>query len=106
MAVGISREEKDLEYLRYLQSFGAERIIPIRPKSINQNIRRHLMACNLDYKHNHCHAIRKNYAQNLFDSYRQNKGYTMKQALDCVSKNLGHSGGREDIFRVYLTNIY
>lgn len=82
-----------------------DRIIPIAKSSLHKYEREHLHK-NFDdkYKHTNNHAIRKNYAERTYQSYR-NQGLDHKSAWGKTSLNLGHSYDRMQLFKVYCPSI-
>lgn len=83
-----------------------ERICPIQKESINKAINRKLkeMGIKEKYKHTSEHAIRKMYAQKEYDRLRA-EGKSIQEAMNEVSKLLGHGENRNHLMRQYILNI-
>ena len=56
------------------------------------------------YQDTSIHAIRKMYAQEQYDRYRE-QGLEINQALGQVSVDLGHSENRLELMREYVLDI-
>ncbi len=84
-----------------------ERICPSNPDSINKSVRRFMKKAEIDkkYENTTIHAIRKMFAQNQYDYYR-NQGFNQKEALDKVSDMLGHGENRDKLMEKYVKNIW
>ena len=84
-----------------------ERICPVNKDSINKAIRREMEKLDIQdkYRDTGIHCIRKMYAQQQFDHYRE-QGMEIKEALGQVSEDLGHSDTRIELMKEYVLNIY
>lgn len=81
-----------------------DRIVPIRPDSLNAWLRRACISINITrYKEakTGIHAIRKMVAQEHYDRFRKN-GIRREEALDLVEKHLGHGIGRTELHEIYV----
>ena len=98
---------KNMDYLKQLQAKGEDRIIPIQKESINKNVRTHLQMAGLALKYDRTciHAIRKLYAQTIFNTFR-NEGKSTKEALNLTSHNLGHGDNRLSLMQKYIQEIW
>ncbi len=83
-----------------------ERIIPINKESITKNVRLHLKQTNLSEKYDKTciHSIRKLFAQTSYNNFRENM--SKKDALNLVSKNLGHGENRLNLMQRYVQEIW
>lgn len=72
-----------------------ERICPVKPQSLNRSICRHLQELGLKEKYplTSVHAMRKAWAQNTYDQYRQT--HTKLETVQYVNEQLGHSAERD-----------
>ncbi len=99
-------EEK--EFLEKCMSFGDEKIVGIKPKSVCESINRAMTKCNLKqfYPQTGCHAIRKNFSTNLYQSLiNGTNGFDKldeERAKSYVSVALGHGESRKDVFETYV----
>lgn len=84
-----------------------ERICPVQPNSINRAINRCMESVGIanTYQDTSIHSIRKMYAQEMFDYYRE-QGMTINQSLGSVSVDLGHSENRIELMKEYVLNIH
>lgn len=87
-----------------------ERIVPIKPDSINKALSRAMEKLNIkeEYKKTGIHAIRKLYAQEEYNRCR-NKGMSIEKSRAIVSKQLGHSEdrGKDDVLMgIYVKNLH
>lgn len=101
---------QDVNYLKTIVNTTTninERVCAIQSDSLNRAIRRALYAVGLNttYTDTTIHSIRKMYAQDLYADLRE-QGYTPQQAWGEVSRNLGHGENRQDLLKVYLSNVY
>lgn len=88
-----------------------DRIIPIRPTSVCDYLRvccKNLFLSEPSFKtilnaKSSIHAMRKNYATNLYNSERAS-GKSHDKAMEIVMNNLGHSANREPLFQTYCCN--
>lgn len=101
--------EEDRSYFSNLKSSvgDRERICPVQSDSINKSIDRAMKREGIRNKYNDTsiHCIRKMYAQKEFDRCRS-QGMEIRQALQEVSKLLGHGEDRMELMRQYVLNIY
>ena len=76
---------------------------PYQKKSITRTIDRHMTRINLanEYKQNKNHAMRKAFAQQCYDVARRS-GMSKAEALAYVNQQLGHSGNRTDLSKIYV----
>ena len=83
-----------------------ERICPVQSDSINKAIQRTMERTGIAdrYKDTSVHSIRKMYAQEQFNRYRE-QGMEINQALGAVSVDLGHSENRLELMREYVLDI-
>lgn len=90
-----------------------QRIVDCKVGSIQKSINRHMTqlsdssgGCLKDfYSYTGLHAIRKNFAQQEYDRYREN--HSRKESLDYVSTQLGHGENRDiATLQRYIANIY
>lgn len=84
-------------------------IVPITPNGINMSFTRALEKVDLkdEYNGNKIHSVRKLYAQETFNKYRED-GDSIEKALGKVSKDLGHSeerGKDKDLINRYIKDI-
>lgn len=98
---------KYVDTLKYIKETSNENIFTCKSESLSQNIHRHLEKCDLsqNYKYNTFHSIRKMYAQETFDSYRS-EGCSIEESISHTIENLGHSGNRIELTKVYIQNIH
>lgn len=84
-----------------------ERICPVQSDSINKAIQRTMERTGIadKYKDTSVHAIRKMYAQEQYDRYRE-QGIEIDKALGAVSVDLGHSDNRLELMKEYVLNIH
>lgn len=95
--------------LNSIKGDGFQSIVPITSNGINMSFTRALEKVNLkdEYNGNKIHSVRKLYAQETFDRYREN-GDSIEKALGKVSKDLGHSeerGTDKDLINRYIKDI-
>lgn len=104
--VEVSNKEY-VDTLEYIKKNNNENLFTCKSSSIDQNIHRHIQSCDLsqNYNYNSCHSIRKYYAQESFDSYR-NSGYSIEESASKVVSSLGHSENRVELVKVYIQNIH
>lgn len=76
------------------------RICNCRTQSLQQSFNREKQKLGISSKSDF-HASRKAYATNKFQEYR-NQGEDVQQALDHVSKNLGHGKNRNELMKAYI----
>lgn len=83
-----------------------ERVCPVRSDSINKAIDRAMKGEGIrnKYADTSIHCIRKMYAQKEYDRFRS-EGMEIRQALQEVSKLLGHGEDRMELMREYVLNI-
>ncbi|MDK0628322.1 integrase domain-containing protein [Clostridium perfringens] len=83
-----------------------ERICPVQNDSINKAVQRQMERVGIanKYQDTSIHAIRKMYAQEQYDRYRE-QGLEINQALGQVSVDLGHSENRLELMREYVLDI-
>lgn len=83
-----------------------ERICPVQSDSINKAVLNHMKSIGIadKYEDTSIHAIRKMYAQEQYDSYRE-QGMTITESLGAVSVDLGHSENRIELMKEYVLNI-
>ena len=87
-----------------------DRIIPIKPDSINKALSRAMEQLNIkeEYKKTGIHSIRKLYAQETYDRCRR-KGMSIEKAREVVSEQLGHSkerGKDDNLIKRYIKNLW
>lgn len=84
-----------------------ERICPVQNDSINKAISREMEKLDMKekYEDTSIHCIRKMYAQEQFDRYRD-EGMEIREALGQVSVDLGHSENRLELMKEYVLNIH
>lgn len=101
--------EEDKKYFADLKAKigDMERVCPVRADSINKAIDRAMIGEGIrnKYADTSIHCIRKMYAQKEYDKFRS-EGMEIKQALQEVSKLLGHGEDRMELMREYVLNIY
>lgn len=99
---------EDKQYFANLKaSVGeTERICPVQSDSINKAVQRCMERVGIaeQYKDTSIHSIRKMYAQEQYDRYRE-QGMEINQALGKVSIDLGHSENRLELMKEYVLNI-
>lgn len=104
----IKIRDEDKQYFSDLKaSVGEyERICPVQPNSINRAINRCMENVGISntYVDTSIHSIRKMYAQEQYDRYRE-QGLEINKALGQVSVDLGHSENRLELMRQYVLNI-
>ena len=103
-------KEADRAFLEALKSqYGDnQRIVPIKEDSVNRFLQRELGKIGLGQYQAHgtgIHAIRKMYAQERYDEFRQ-KGLSIQTSLDKTSELLGHGDNRNELMREYVLNIH
>lgn len=83
-----------------------ERICPIQSDSVNKAVLNHMEKVGIaeQYKDTSIHSMRKMYAQEQFDRYRE-QGMEIKEALGQTSVDLGHGANRIDLMKEYVLNI-
>ena len=83
-----------------------ERICPIQSDSVNKAVQRCMERVGIaeKYKNTSIHSIRKMYAQQEFDKYRE-QGMEIDKALGQVSVQLGHGENRLELMREYVIDI-
>lgn len=83
-----------------------ERVCPVRSDSINKAIDRAMKGEGIrnKYADTSIHCIRKMYAQKEYDRFRS-EGMEIRQALQEVSKLLGHGEDRMELMKEYVLNI-
>lgn len=86
------------------EHFGESRVCDIKPQSLEINISRHLNSIETDqeYKYNSCHAIRKEYAQDIYDQHKES-GCSPSAAWGKTCESLGHSADRQALFNTYIS---
>lgn len=84
-----------------------ERICPVQSDSINKAVQRCMERVGISekYQDTSIHSIRKMYAQEQFNSYRE-QGMEIDKALGAVSVDLGHSENRLELMKEYVLNIH
>ena len=84
--------------------FRESRVCDIKPQSLEINISRHLNSIETDkeYKYNSCHAIRKEYAQDIYDQHKES-GCSSVEAWGKTCESLGHSADRQALFNTYIS---
>lgn len=91
----------------YKELYGSSIVSPIKGDSANRYLHHCLDMCGIDevYKEHRTgtHAIRKNVAQDLYESERQ-KGKTHVEAATAASLNLSHGKYRKDVDDNYIKN--
>lgn len=105
----IKIRDEDKQYFSDLKSQYSDyqRICPVQTNSINRAINRCMQSVGIanSYQDTSIHAIRKMYAQQQFDTYRE-QGMSINQALGSVSIDLGHSENRLELMKEYVLNIH
>lgn len=89
---------------------GTDRIVPIKPNSVNMALSRAMdkIGVGSEYSDTGIHSIRKLYAQEQYNYYR-NSGMEVNKALGEVSRDLGHSiqRGRDmDLMCRYVKDMH
>lgn len=104
--VEVSNKEY-IDTLKYIKENNNENIFTCKSESIDINIHRHIKQCDLsqNYTYNTCHSIRKYYAQETYDQYRKD-GMSINESVSHTIENLGHSGDRIELTKVYIQNIH
>ena len=104
----VTCSHSNLEYFKELKNTMGEneRIIPINKESITKNVRLHLKQTGLSSKYEKTciHSLRKLFAQTSYNNFRQNM--SKKDALNLVSKNLGHGENRLNLMQRYVHEIW
>lgn len=98
------------EQLKATVSHETDRIVPIKPNSINMALSRAMdrIGVGEEYSDTGIHSIRKLYAQEQYNYYRD-QGMEINQSLSFVSRDLGHSlerGKDMDLMCIYIKNIF
>lgn len=104
----ISIREADRSYFKELKDNyeDMERLCPVQSDSLNKAINRAMDKIGLKgYKDTSLHAIRKMYAQEQFDYYRD-LGDEIMEAWGKVSVALGHGKDRTDLLNTYVLNVH
>lgn len=94
--------KEQLEAYNYIKSqaqYG--RVCNCQTGSLQQAFNRECKKNNIEIKNGAFHTLRKNYATNKFQEYRQ-QGLEVQEALDKVSKNLGHNKNRNKLMKQYI----
>lgn len=82
-----------------------ERIVPLKADSVNRFLDRQMLKLGInDSAKTGIHSIRKLYAQERFDEFRE-QGLTINQALKETSILLGHGEDRINLMQEYVANI-
>jgi integrase len=90
-----------------------QRIVDCKVGSIQKSINRHMSnlsgssggSLKSEYSRTGFHAIRKNFAQQEYDRYRES--HSRQESLDYVSAQLGHGENRDiATLQRYIANIY
>ena len=104
--VEVSKKEY-VNTLEKIKRYNNEQLFTCKDKSIDQNLHRHINQCNLsqNYTYNTAHSIRKYYAQETYDNYRA-AGKSIEESISNTIQNLGHSGDRMELTKVYIQNIH
>lgn len=112
----IIKDPQSVAALRDLKDASADdqRIVTVKAGSIQKSINRHMRnlpgsaggSLKSEFSMSGFHSIRKMWAQKEFDACR-NEGMTRQEALDYVSKQLGH-GEKRDLATLqrYVANIW
>lgn len=107
----IEIKEKDKDFFEKVKNEiknDTDRVVPVRPDTINQFLKRQLEKEN-DLENDYTagktgiHSIRKMAAQDHYDELR-NEGFSMAEAWSNTSVWLGHGPNREELFAVYVKN--
>lgn len=98
------------EQLKATVSLDTDRIVPIKPNSVNMALNRAMdrIGVGEEYSDTGIHSIRKLYAQEQYNYYRD-QGMEINQSLSLVSQDLGHSlerGKDMDLMCIYIKNIF
>lgn len=104
----ISIREQDRAYFKDLKGNyeDMERLCPVQPNSLNKSINRAMNKIGLKgYDDTSLHAIRKMYAQDMFDYYRE-LGNSIEESWGKVSLALGHGKDRIDLLNTYVLNVH
>ncbi len=83
------------------------RFVPAAAESVNRSINRHLQQLELksNYSHTSVHAIRKEWAQRMYDQYRLD--HNKYAAIRYVNEQLGHGADRDvKLLSRYVANIH
>lgn len=83
-----------------------ERICPIQSDSVNKAVQRCMERVGIaeKYQDTSIHSIRKMYAQEQYDRYRE-QGMEINKALGKVSVDLGHGENRLELMKEYVLDI-
>lgn len=106
-----SQEQRQVaEQLKATVSLDTDRIVPIKPNSVNMALNRAMdrIGVGEEYSDTGIHSIRKLYAQEQYNYYRD-QGMEINQSLSLVSQDLGHSlerGKDMDLMCIYIKNIF
>lgn len=79
----------------------------LKPESIEKSLSRAIAKAGLTEKYNYqkCHSIRKMWAQERYNDYRQNHG--KYETIQFINEQLGHSKDRDvALLGCYVSNIY
>ena len=104
--VEVSKKEY-VDTLEYIKRHNNENLFTCKSSSIDQNIHRHIQSCDMsqNYDYNTAHSIRKYYAQETYDSYRE-QGRSIEESISHTIQNLGHGAFRTELVKVYIQNIH
>lgn len=86
-------------YIKEQAQYG--RVCNCQTGSLQQAFNRECKKNNIEIKNGAFHTLRKNFATNKFKEYRQ-QGLEVQEALDRVSKNLGHNENRNKLMKQYI----
>jgi len=84
-----------------------DRLVPIRPASVNQYVNRvmHALDIKRDYPETSIHSVRKLYAQELFYKIRRG-GMSVEEAIRFVNLQLGHGQERNrKLLSIYVKDM-
>lgn len=91
----------------YKQIYGNNRIVPIKPESLERSLARAMRGKELgkDYKGTKMHSIRKLWANERYKEYRQT--HNKLETVQYINLQLGHSADRDEaLLAHYVDSIY
>lgn len=89
------------EILQQFREKKQGRICPIQTESLQQAFNRECKKQGIDFQNGAFHTLRKNFATSKYKEHRE-KGETVQQALDSVSRALGHGDKRNELMKQYI----
>lgn len=99
----ISSEDQKL-LANIIGSSDGEKIITCSKTQLQRMLSTAKKECNLDVYGQSWHAIRKSFAQNFYDFYRER--HTRKQTIDKTNEALGHGRRQESKLKTYVSNMW